>query len=98
MRSEDLPAAIGSKRPVKLNLMQPAGASGRLMLESKEDIRKRLGRSPGKGDAVVMAWSEARPQCTGPQQRNQLIGRIDQRTRKLGWASIGTGHHRIGGL
>jgi len=28
------------------------------LLESKEDIRKRLGRSPGKGDAVVMAWSE----------------------------------------
>jgi hypothetical protein len=29
-----------------------------ILLESKEDIRKRLGRSPGKGDAVVMAWSE----------------------------------------
>lgn len=26
-----------------------------IQLESKEDIRKRLGRSPGKGDAVVMA-------------------------------------------
>src|SRR4051794_25606231 len=29
-----------------------------ILLESKDDIRKRLGRSPGKGDAVVMAWSE----------------------------------------
>lgn len=29
-----------------------------ILLESKEDIRKRLGRSPGKGDAVVMAFSE----------------------------------------
>ena len=29
-----------------------------ILLESKEEIRKRLGRSPGKGDAVVMAWSE----------------------------------------
>lgn len=29
-----------------------------IKLESKEDIRKRLGRSPGKGDAVVMALSE----------------------------------------
>lgn len=26
-----------------------------ILLESKEDIRKRLGRSPGKGDAVCMA-------------------------------------------
>lgn len=29
-------------------------ASG-IQIESKEDIRKRIGRSPGKGDAVVMA-------------------------------------------
>jgi hypothetical protein len=27
-------------------------------IESKDDIRERLGRSPGKGDAVVMALSE----------------------------------------
>ena len=32
-------------------------ASG-VILESKDDIRKRLGRSPGKGDAVVMCLSE----------------------------------------
>ena len=29
-----------------------------ILIESKDDIRKRLGRSPGKSDAVVMAWSE----------------------------------------
>ena len=29
-----------------------------IQIESKDDIRKRLGRSPDKGDAVVMAWSE----------------------------------------
>ena len=29
-----------------------------VLIESKDDIRKRLGRSPGKGDAVVMALSE----------------------------------------
>src|SRR4051794_41152283 len=33
------------------------GARG-ILLESKDEIRKRLGRSPGKGDAVVMCWSE----------------------------------------
>ena len=26
-----------------------------ILLESKDDLRKRLGRSPGKGDAVVLA-------------------------------------------
>jgi hypothetical protein len=29
-----------------------------ILLESKDELRKRLGRSPGKGDAVVMCWSE----------------------------------------
>lgn len=29
-----------------------------IQVESKDDIRKRLGRSPGKGDAVVMCHSE----------------------------------------
>jgi len=31
---------------------------GVYQIESKEDLRKRLGRSPGKGDAVVMCLSE----------------------------------------
>lgn len=33
------------------------GARG-LLIESKDDIRKRIGRSPNKGDAVVMCMSE----------------------------------------
>lgn len=28
-----------------------------IQIEPKEDLRKRLGRSPDKGDAVVMAWA-----------------------------------------
>lgn len=29
-----------------------------ILLENKDELRKRLGRSPGRGDAVVMCWSE----------------------------------------
>ncbi len=29
-----------------------------IKLEPKDAIRERIGRSPGKGDAVLMAWSE----------------------------------------
>jgi hypothetical protein len=29
-----------------------------IKLKSKDDIRERIGRSPSKGDAVVMAWAE----------------------------------------
>jgi len=32
--------------------------AGQIQVESKLDLRKRLGRSPDKGDAVVMCWSE----------------------------------------
>lgn len=28
-----------------------------ILVESKDDLRKRLGRSTGKGDVIVMAWS-----------------------------------------
>ena len=34
--------------------------NGRILVESKEHIRKRLGRSPDKGDAVVL-WNFVRP-------------------------------------
>jgi hypothetical protein len=29
-----------------------------ILIESKDELRRRLGRSPGKGDAVVMCLSE----------------------------------------
>lgn len=32
--------------------------TGRIKVEAKEDIKKRIARSPDKGDAVVMAWSD----------------------------------------
>ena len=40
-------------------------SNGRIQIESKDDIRKRIGRSPDSGDAVVQAcWEEAE----GPSQ------------------------------
>lgn len=29
---------------------------GKIVIESKDDLRKRIGRSPDKGDAVALAW------------------------------------------
>ena len=34
-------------------------SDGRILAEAKDDIRKRLGRSTDKGDAVIMALSAA---------------------------------------
>ena len=51
-----------------------------LLIESKDDIRKRLGRSPGKGDSVVMCLSEGNAAV-----RKILRGSISQqRTANLG--------------
>lgn len=42
--------------------------SNGILIESKEEIRKRIGRSPDRGDAVVMAWSEGQI-----AQRNAML-------------------------
>lgn len=41
-----------------------------ILIESKEDIRKRIGRSPGKGDAAVMCLSEGNAAVQRATQRN----------------------------
>lgn len=46
-----------------------------IQLESKDDIRERLGRSPGKGDAVVMALSEGDKAAARKLQGNLPLGR-----------------------
>jgi hypothetical protein len=43
-----------------------------ILLESNDDIRKRLGRSPGKGDAVVMAWSEGNKAAMARAQKKPV--------------------------
>ncbi len=44
--------------------------------ETKEDVVKLLGRSPDKGDAVVMCWSRGEATVLGHQyiHRDQRIG------------------------
>lgn len=36
-------------------------SSGKILIESKDDIRKKLGRSPDVGDAVILAYSPDTP-------------------------------------
>lgn len=50
-----------------------------ILLESKEDIRARLGRSPDRGDAVVMALAEGNAAV-----RKQMASRPMQTTANLG--------------
>jgi hypothetical protein len=66
---------------------------GKIQVESKEDIIKRLGRSPDRGDAVVMAWHGGPRWRThetiwrdatrnGGQQKQVILGRARQKRRR----------------
>jgi len=50
--------ALPPSRELRVDLCAPRykALGGKYQLESKEDIKKRTGRSPDYGDAVVMAW------------------------------------------
>lgn len=58
-----------------------------ILIESKEEIRKRIGRSPDRGDAVVMSWSEGAALAIRKMQSAALglNGRLPQ--VKLGYAN-----------
>lgn len=54
---------------------KPVGA-GNILVESKEEIRKRLGRSTDDGDATVMCWSEGQKQAIQKMHEAALGGRL----------------------
>jgi terminase large subunit-like protein len=55
-----------------------------IVIESKDELRKRLGRSPGKGDAVVMCLSEG-----NTAQRKLLRSfQAQQTTANMGYATL----------
>lgn len=59
------------------------GARG-IIIESKDDLRKRLGRSPGKGDSAVMCLSEGNAAVKRATARTANL----QTTANVGYASI----------
>lgn len=59
-----------------------------IKLEAKEHIVEQLGRSPDRGDAVVMAWFE------GPKESNSALEWIDRKLGKLPQVIMGRKHAR----
>lgn len=59
-----------------------------IKVESKDDIRQRLGRSPGKGDVIAMCLSEGQAVITrelartGARQPRVLLGYAKQKSRR----------------
>ena len=62
---------------------EPTNGPG-IKLESKEALVKRLGRSPDKGDAVVMAWHAGARAITDAQAwRQASVGKLNGRTPQV---------------
>lgn len=53
--------ALPPSRQLRVDLCAPRYRlqGGKIALESKDDVKKRIGRSPDVGDAVVLAWHGA---------------------------------------
>ena len=56
---EDVALPPGHEILADLAAPKWANTTRGIQVEKKKDIRKRLGRSPGKGDAIVMSWHSA---------------------------------------
>lgn len=58
---------LPDSRKLRVDLCTPRYKvrGGKILIEPKEDIIKRTGRSPDYGDAIVMAWDERREPETG---------------------------------
>jgi hypothetical protein len=58
LEDENLPIALPDDNDLRVELCAPRFSirNGRILVESKDDIRKRIGRSTDQADAVIMAW------------------------------------------
>lgn len=84
------PVALPPSATLLADLCAPRYSVGPrgLELESKEDVVKRLGRSPDEGDAVVMAWS------VGLRTENVKGGKWEDRRAPTGQAIMSTKYRR----
>jgi len=53
---EPIALPVGDRILAQLTAARWRPRTGRILIESKEDIRERLGSSPDEADAMVMAW------------------------------------------
>lgn len=66
--------ALPPSRQLRVDLCAPRYKiqGGKIALESKDDIKKRIGRSPDYGDAVVLAWYGAYHPAVARVRRNPI--------------------------
>lgn len=69
---------------------KPTETAAVIQIEDKEEIKKRIGRSPDDGDAVVLAWATADPDLRR-ERRSTQRRRSPERQRR---PQVSTGYDR----
>jgi hypothetical protein len=67
-----------------------------ILVEEKKKIRERIGRSPGRGDAVVMCWSHGNKAIERALRANRPPPRV-LLSPGAATQGVGRGHHAGGG-
>ena len=57
-----------------------------ILIESKDDVKQRIGRSPDRGDAVVMAWSQGQSALRA-QMRDRGVEKERPKFANVGYAA-----------
>ena len=82
------PVALPPDQELLADLTAPTWklTSSGIQIESKDDIRKRLGRSTDKADAVIMAWAEG---------ESSVSARIRTHNNPRGMPKVVLGHAKL---
>lgn len=81
-KSENVALPPGDRILAQLTAARWQPRSGRIAIESKEDIRERLGSSPDEADAIVQAWHVRNRAYKPPKART---GVPEIYPSRLGW-------------
>lgn len=68
---------------------KPNESAAVIQLEDKEDTKKRIGRSPDDGDAIVLAWAESDPDLVRERKSRERKRNLEARRQgiSVGYAS-----------
>lgn len=81
-RSENISLPPGDRILAQLTAARWHPRSGKIVIESKEEIRSRLGSSPDEADAIVEAWHIRHQAYKKPKEQQH---RPEQVPTRLGW-------------
>jgi phage terminase large subunit len=79
--SDEIPRSDGRRRAQLLNIKWDRSATGRIFIEKKEEIKKRIGASPDDADTIMMSTVDTDEWELVAQDHAANVGRSKERPR-----------------